>query len=143
MMALPNGTNRQEWEFEYTASKVAEGAAKQRKYRLDKVAWWKEAKAKVMAEIKESGIEVSESVADRISNYTGTQAMGPQVLVRSDLQRKLTECHEKIQTHQQAADEYAGWVQVLRANGEQRVSLTHSDWLYFFRDTDYEGNAGN
>jgi histidinol-phosphate/aromatic aminotransferase/cobyric acid decarboxylase-like protein len=136
------GTNRQDWEFEYRGAKVAEGAVRQRQFRLAKVLWWKEAKAKVMAEIKESGISVSESVADQISNYS-TQAVGPQVMVRSDLQRKLTECHTKIQQHQQAADEYAGWVQVLRANPDQQLHLTQADWLYFFQDSDYDEVTGN
>jgi histidinol-phosphate/aromatic aminotransferase/cobyric acid decarboxylase-like protein len=141
-MTITGSSKREGWEFEYTASKVAEGAVRQRQFRLAKVLWWKEAKAKVMAEIKESGIEVSESVADQISNYS-TQAIGPRVMVRSDLQTKLTECHQKIQQHQQAADEYAGWVQVLRANPENRLKLTQADWLYFFQDSDYDEVKGN
>lgn len=129
MMHIGSG-KRDEWEFEYTASKLAEGAAKQKDFRLGRVAWWKEAQAKVMAEVKESGLEVSESVAASISNYT--QMAGPQVMVRGDLQKKLSECHTKIQSHQQAADEYDGWVQVLSANQEARLKLTQADWLYFF-----------
>ena len=128
-MHIGNG-KRDEWEFEYTASKLAEGAAKQKDFRLGRVTWWKEAQAKVMAEVKESGLEVSESVAASISNYT--QMAGPQVMVRGDLQKKLSECHTKIQSHQQAADEYDGWVQVLSANPESRLKLTQADWLYFF-----------
>ncbi len=131
MMHIGNG-NRDGWEFEYTASKLAEGAAKQKDFRLGRVAWWTEAKAKVMAEVKESGLEVSESVAASISNYASTQMAGPKVMVRADLQQKLSECHTKIQTHQQAADEYDGWVQVLAANPEARLKLTQADWLYFF-----------
>ena len=57
---------------------------------------------------------------------------GPQVMVRGDLQKKLSECHTKSQSHQQAADEYDGWVQVLSANQEARLKLTQADWLYFF-----------
>lgn len=129
MMHIGSG-NRAEWEFEYTASKLAEGAAKQKEFRIGRVEWWTEAKAMVMAEVKESGLEVSESVAAGISNYT--QMAGPQVMVRGDLQKKLSECHTKIQTHQQAADEYDGWVQVLAANPEARLKLTHADWLFFF-----------
>ena len=57
---------------------------------------------------------------------------GPQIMVRADLRKKLAECHSKIQSHQQAADEYDGWVQVLGANPENRMKLTQADWLYFF-----------
>lgn len=131
MMHIGSG-NRDEWEFEYTASKLAEGAAAQKAFRLGRVEWWKDAKAKVMAEVKESGLEISESVAAQISNYATSAMTGPQISVRADLQKKLAECHSKIQSHQQAADEYDGWLQVLGANAEQRLKLTQSDWLYFF-----------
>lgn len=132
MMHIGSG-KRDEWEFEYTAAKLAEGAKSQREFRLGRVAWWTEAKAKVMAEVKDAGIEVTESVAASISNYaTTTQMDGPQIRVRTDLQKKLVECHNKIQGHQQAASEYDGWVQVLSANPESRLKLTQADWLYFF-----------
>ena len=123
---------RTEWEFDYTASKLADGAEAQKAHRLGRVAWWTEAKGKAMAEVKESGLEVSESVAAGIGSYTSTQMAGPQVMVRHDLQKKLTECHSKIQNHTAAAAEYDGWLQVLRANPEARLKLTHADWLYFF-----------
>ena len=126
-------TNRTEWEFEYTARDIAVGAAKQKEFREGRVAVWTEAKQKVMAEIRESGLEVTESVAASMSNYTKTSSdFGPQVTVRHDLQKKLTECHEKIKTHQHAVAEYDGWVQVLSANPESRHKLTQADWLYFF-----------
>lgn len=132
-MMMNGSGNRAEWEFEYTASKLAEGAAAQKEFRLGRVAWWTEAKAKVMAEVKDAGIEVTESVAASISNYaTTTQMDGPQIRVRTDLQKKLIECHNKIQGHQQAAAEYDGWMQVLSANPESRLKLTQADWLYFF-----------
>lgn len=125
--------NRQEWEFEYTASKLADGARKQRDHRLSRIEAWKEAKDKVMAEVRESGIEISESAAADMKAYTNTtQSYGPQVMVRTDLQQKLTECHNKIQQHTKAAAEYDGWVQVLEANAESRLKLTQNDWLYFF-----------
>lgn len=130
MMHIGSG-KRDEWEFEYTASKLAAGATAQKAFRLSRVKWWTEAKDKVMAEVKESGLEVNESVAAAISNYS-TQMQGPQITVRADLQKKLQECHSKIQSHQQAADEYDGWVQVLTANPENRLALTQADWLYFF-----------
>lgn len=124
--------NRNEWEFEYTATKVADGAAAQATFRAGRAEWWEQQKAAVMAEVKDSGIEVSESVAAGALNYHSNQMSGPQVMVRADLQRKLTECHQKIEGHRKATHEYDGWVQVLRANPEQRLKLTQADWLYFF-----------
>ncbi len=126
--------NRSEWEFEYTASTLADGARKQKAFREGRVVWWTNAKAEVMTRVKEGGIEVSESVAAGLSNYS-TQKSGPQVLVRHDLQQKLTECHGKIIEHQQAVDEYDGWIQVLENNPESRLKLTQADWLYFFGKT--------
>jgi len=121
-------------EFEYTASKLAEGAAHQKAHRLSRVEWWKQKKAEVMAEVKESGLEISESIASQ-SNYATSNALGgrgPQINVRSDLQQKLGECQQKIASHTQAAAEYDGWVQVLTANPEARLKLQQADWLYFF-----------
>lgn len=126
------GSNRDGWEFEYTASKLADGAEVQKAHRLSRVAAWAEAKEKVMAEVKESGIEVSESAAEDMKSYHSTRSIGPQVTVRTDLQAKLTECHSKIQSHRAAAAEFDGWIQVLRANPESRLKLTHGDWLFFF-----------
>lgn len=124
---------RSEWEFEYTASKLAEGAAAQKAHRLSRVDAWTQAKADVMATVRESGIEVSESVAADMKSYSNsTRSMGPQVMVRADLQAKLTECHAKISEHTIAAAEYDGWIQVLTANPEARLKLTQADWLYFF-----------
>jgi histidinol-phosphate/aromatic aminotransferase/cobyric acid decarboxylase-like protein len=133
MMHIGSG-KRDEWEFEYTASKLAEGAQAQKEYRLSRVKVWTEAKAKLMAEVKESGLEVTESVAAAMgSTYANVRgAGGPTINVRADLQTKLQECHAKIQAHDQAAAEYDGWVQVLAANPESRLKLTQADWLYFF-----------
>jgi len=132
MLNIGNG-NRNEWEFEYTASKLAEGAAAQKEFRLSRVAVWTAAKEKLMAEIKDGGVEITESVAAGMSSYANsTQSFGPQVGINPAYQKKLAECHGKIQSHQQAAAEYDGWVQVLNANSETRHKLTQSDWLYFF-----------
>lgn len=125
--------NRDEWTFPYTAIKLAEGATAQRDFRLSRVEWWSTAKESVMAEIREKGVTVSESIAANLANYSNsTQAIGPQVTINADLQRKLAECHSKIEAHRRAAAEYDGWVQVLTANPESRLDLTQGDWLYFF-----------
>jgi hypothetical protein len=131
MMHIGSG-KRNEWQFPYTAAQVAEGARLQREFRRSRVAWWADEKAKVLAEIRESGLEINESIAATISNYTSQQPGGPQVMIRPELQRKLAECHAKIQSHQQAADEYAGWIDVLKDRPSMSLQLTHMDWLYFF-----------
>jgi hypothetical protein len=133
MMNIGNG-NRDEWEFEYTAKTLADGAKAQKAFRDSRVAWWNEQKDVLMTQVRESGVQVTESVAAKNNSlsYQSTQMMGPQVSIKPELQQKLTECHQKIQAHMQSAAEYDGWIQVLEANPENRVKLTQADWLYFF-----------
>jgi histidinol-phosphate/aromatic aminotransferase/cobyric acid decarboxylase-like protein len=121
---------RDEWEFEYTAARLSDASRDRRDHRLERLQWWEQEKAKVMQEVRDSGIEVQESVANQYSNMSS--AFGPQVAVRTDLQRKLTECHIKIKEHNEAAMAYEGWRQVLDANPEGRLKLHHDDWLFFF-----------
>lgn len=123
---------RNEWEFEYSATDLATAAKKQQEFRLGRVLWWTTAKEGVMHEIKDSGLEVSESLAVGTSNYAGKQLRGPQVLVRADLQEKLSECHMKIQTHQRAADEYGAWATLLVEHASARLKISAEDWRYFF-----------
>ena len=130
-MNFENGKdlNRTCWEFEYKASVLANAAMAKKAYRQQRADWWQEKQQEVMAEVKESGIEISESVA---ANYATNAGRGPQMVVRSDLQNKLQECHGKIREHLQAVREYDGWFQVLSANPESILKLKHSDWLFFF-----------
>lgn len=125
--------NRSEWEFEYTCAKLAEAATAQKEHRLARVQAWTEKKAEVMQKIKDSGLTVHESVAEQFANYGGTQAFqGAQVMVDNTLQKDLSECVTKIASHRAAATEYDGWIQMLNANPEARVKLTHDDWMFFF-----------
>lgn len=131
MMNIGSGI-RDEWKFTYTAAQLADGAEAQKAHRLSRVTWWTDAKTKLMAEIKESGLEVNESVAAQNGLAYSTQVMKPTLSIRGDLQQKLGECQTKINSHTTAAAEYDGWIQVLRANPGDRLELTHADWLYFF-----------
>lgn len=122
--------NRNLWEFEYTARNLADAAIRQRDHRLSRVKDYSARKQMILQEIKESGIEVNIDLAEEMFNYK--TMVTPKVGIRSELRQQLAQAHEKIVEHQQAAVEYDGWVQVLCANPEARLKLTHSDWLYFF-----------
>lgn len=126
-----NPRNRDDWEFEYTASALAKAAAAQRDFRVGRVEVWEQKKTEVMAKIKDTGLTVHEGVAASMANYTSGH-QGAQVMVDSTLQRDLNECVAKIRTHRDAAQEYGAWVQVLDANPESRLKLKHSDWQFFF-----------
>ena len=122
--------NRKDWEFEYTTKFLADAAAIKRDYRHSRAEWWQEAYDKLMVEVKDSGLEVSESVA---SNYSNSGGRGPKVMVRNDLQDKLSEAHDRIRKHLEAEREYDGWVQVLEAQPPtDKLKLKHADWLFFF-----------
>ena len=122
--------SRADWSFEYTAARLAEAATAKRNHHQDRLRWWEDQREKVMAEVRESGLEVSESLT---MLYSGTApGRGPQVMVRTDLQNKLSECHQKITQHQIEAAEYDGWHQVLSSHSEARLPVSHGDWLYFF-----------
>lgn len=121
--------NRNNWEFDYTAKKLAEAAAIKRDYRQTRVEWWENKKREVMAEIRESGIEINESLAQQ---YVSNAGRGPTIGIKPELQAKLSECHMKIQDHMEKVRDYDGWVQVLEANYTSSMKLKHDDWLFFF-----------
>lgn len=124
--------NRDDWEFDYTASRLAEAAEQQRDYRNSRVKVWEEKKVEVMEKIKTSGLTVHEGVAASLASYSNSAQAGAQVMVDTTLQKDLNECVSKIRTHRDAATEYDGWLQVLSANPEARLKLKHADWMFFF-----------
>ncbi len=119
---------RENWEFEFSAAKLIEAAKKKKANHSERLKFWEGSKEKVMADVRESGIEVSESLATTHSN----RGVGPRVMVRNDLQAKLTECHDKIQEHAEKIRAYDGWAQVLEGNSETRLRLNADDYLFFF-----------
>lgn len=126
-------SNRDDWEFEYTAKNLASAAEAQRDFRKSRVEVWTAKKAEIMEKIRTSGLTVHEGVAAGLSSYASNSSPGgAQVMVDTTLQRDLNECVSKIRTHSDAATEYDGWVQVLTANPESRLKLKHQDWMFFF-----------
>jgi len=121
---------RDDWTFDYTAAKLAEAATNKKVTHEKKKTWWESKKAEVMTKVRESGIEVRDSVASSYSNTKGN--FGPQIEVDAGMQRDLTECQQKILEHDRLVRDYDGWVQALTANPESRLSLDHDDYLFFF-----------
>jgi len=124
-----NITNRDGWEFQYSGKELAEAAESKRIYRQSRVDWWTEEQERITEETKEKGLELVESVA---SSYTNGAGAGKQMIVRPEYQKKLNECHERLQKHMTAVREYDGWAQVLSANPDATLALTYADWLFFF-----------
>jgi hypothetical protein len=128
--------HRNMWEFEHTAAKLADAAEAKKRHHAGRLEWWETKKAQVMAQIREKGISVHETVAAESSQYTRPiKGVGARIMVDASLQRDLDECSEKVSSHRSMVDVYAGWTQVLRGNPEARLKLHHDDYLFFFGAT--------
>jgi hypothetical protein len=127
---------RQEWKFDYTASKLAEAAQAKRQFHQERFDWWKDKKDQVIAQIRAEGLEIDEKIAlEYVSPKSRDWERGSQVTVRDDLRKNLDECLKKLAYHTGLISDYHGWHQVLSANPEVRLSLDHEDWLFFFGQT--------
>ena len=124
---------RQDWGFDYTATKLAEAADQKKAFHQERLAWWKAKRVEVMTTIRAEGLEIDEKIALEYRNPKARDwDRGSQVMVRNDLQKDLSECLEKLGHHTQQVQQYDGWQQVLAANADARVKLDIDDWLFFF-----------
>lgn len=122
---------RDKWTFELSSAELAKAAEAKREFHADRLKFWQAAQAKVMADVKEKGLEVSEGIGQMHSNVTRAYS-GAQIVIDPTYQRKLNECFEKIEEHREKVSEYAGWVQVLSANSGRNYQLNADDYLFFF-----------
>jgi len=124
---------RQDWGFDYTATKLADAADLKKAFHQERLDWWKAKRLEVMTTIRSEGLEIDEKIALEYRNPKQRDwNQGSQVMVRNDLQKDLSECLEKLGHHTQQLQQYDGWQQVLAANPEARVKLDIDDWLFFF-----------
>lgn len=133
---------RQNWKFQYPAREVADAAAAKRANHADRLAWWEQKQRELIAEVREKGLEVEESLAAVYSSSAAPH--GARLVVKDDYQTKLNECyskikahaklnecHSKIKAHGAKVREYDGWVQFLR-NRTDAVDLDCDDYLFFY-----------
>ena len=124
---------RENWEFEYTAAQLNEAATKKMEFHGERLVWWKDKRASVMATIRAEGIEINENIALEFRNPKSQDwNNGSQVMIRNDLQKALQECQEKLAHHTNKLQNYAGWQQMLGANPHAKQQLDIEDWLFFF-----------
>lgn len=124
---------RKEWKFPYPAQELAAAAEGKLAYHDERIRWWSDKRAQVMATIRAEGIEVDERIAlSHPSPKARDWERGAKVMVRNDLRDDLEECLEKLRWHTEQRRDYDGWLQALKANGDQRVELDIEDWLHFF-----------
>ena len=127
---------RKEWGFKYFAKHLSEAAALKRDHHKDRLEWWKAKQTEVVADIREKGLEVTDSISSEYltssSLVGGAFNRGAQIVVKDDYQEKLNECHMKIREHDAKRKEYDQWVQVLEANSANQVEIDADDFAFFF-----------
>ena len=124
---------RDEWKFDYPASKITEAAVIKLQFHRERFDWWKNKKEQVIAQIRAEGLEIDENIAlEYVSPKSRDWERGAQVTVRDDLRKDLDECLKKLAYHTGLINDYDGWHQILVANPEAMLGLDHSDWLFFF-----------
>lgn len=122
---------RNDWKFQLPAKDLLDAADGKAKVHQAKKEWWEKKKAETIAKVKESGIEVHDSIASYVSNTKGDY--GAQIVIDPTLQRDLNECHGKIQIHDATAKSYVAWVKILGlAKPTDTYELDQQDYEYFF-----------
>ena len=129
-----SGSLRSKWEFEYSCAALADAAKTQAKDRAERKALWKAKYDEVMTKIKESGLNVREELSAAMSGRS--YGRGPSVSVDTQLEADLLECHNRIEVHDKAMQEYEAWHSVMSAQRGRNVLLTHADWMFFFGGLD-------
>lgn len=124
---------RDDWKFEYPASRLAAAATEKIAYHRERLAFWRATREQVMATIRSEGLEIDEKIVLGMRNPKSRDwDRGAEVMIRNDLQKDLAECLEKLKWHTDKLEQYGGWEQLLVANPEARQALDIDDWLFFF-----------
>jgi hypothetical protein len=131
------GMYRREWKFQFATSKVLAAVRAKIDFHDEHMAFWRDKREEVMAEIRKDGIQVNEKIALSLANPKARDwERGGDVMIRNDLQISLTETFQKLGYHTRLRDTYDGWRQALEATTDQTLALDIDDWLFFFgRDT--------
>lgn len=138
---------RDKWEFQYSGDELLAACKVKIEHHQARLTWWEDQKKLTMEKVKAEGISIEESIGDR--KYGGQTRMSagasnpwdderdPQIRVRIDLQRDLTESSRKIREHTEKLQAYRGWEQVFGAPTQSLYArqLDYDDWLYFFGQT--------
>lgn len=126
--------NRASWKFTYTADKLLDAATAKKDWHASRLDWWSGKRKETEDKIRSEGIEIDESVGVgslTTANYSNS-GRGPQVSIRNDLVRDLTECVQKTNEHEGKIRDYGAWIQVLASQGQTSLELHQDDWLFFF-----------
>lgn len=125
---------RNKWKFRYAAHILANAASEKASIREGRVSIWMKKQKEIIAEVKEKGLEINESVSAQFSNYSTKAGRGARLEVSDKYQEQLDECFSRIKSNSEAALAYRAWQYVLDANKNELLELNYEDWLFFFGD---------
>jgi hypothetical protein len=81
---------RNEWKFDYTASRLAEAASDKIAYHRERLGFWRTTREGVMATIRAEGLEIDEKIVLSFRAPKGRDwERGAEVIIRNDLQKDL------------------------------------------------------
>lgn len=114
---------RQEWRFPFSASEVEEAAEVQRDYHQTRVDFWKDEQLKAEGEIKDRGFTIEQH--EVTGGHRASVQIAPELLSR------LSECQDKIASHQRKVDDYDVWARALERSNEDLLQLEPDDVRFF------------
>ena len=82
---------RKDWKFQYIAKDLAKAAATKRDHHAACLDWWNKQQESVIAEVREKGLEVSETLA---MQYGSTPA-GAQIIVKTNTNPSSTSARQR------------------------------------------------
>ena len=125
---------RSEWTFEYTATDLHTAAEQEYQKRAIRADYWKAERQKVMEELKETGLTISQWDA-----YTGKEGItktgiSNRVDVEFDekLMTRLRNCEHYLEKARNEKSEYKMWMQVFGDTSPSKTFDLHAvDVAYF------------
>jgi hypothetical protein len=114
---------RREWNFQYIAREIADGARRKAEHHEERMAFWDAEIEAARDAIKASGVD--------IRSYDVTGGQRHEVVIDPSLANRLSEAQQKRSSHEDSAKEYRMWERVLEANGFEALRLDAADVDFF------------
>jgi hypothetical protein len=114
---------RNEHVFQFSGEQIAAAARAEHKYHRDRGQWWKSEQERAIAAAKEKGVEVRE--------YDVTGGKSLQIVLDPSLDKRLSVCANKINSHWAAADRFKIEADCYVTQGSRTFELHPDDAVYF------------
>src|SRR5687767_2171867 len=112
-------SERSSWEFPYPADKLHAAASTKVEFHQERLAAWEQARDDTMTKIKESGLQIDESVMEDYGKLSySNSGRRPGVTIDDEMLRDLNESVRKIEEHKGFIADYEAWVEVLAEQGK-------------------------